>query len=170
MARKPLLWLLIPVFGIAALGSGWATIHYFPATKKVSASTTAECQSLRAFIVDREVQGKAIWQQYHSNVLQYKTGVGNQVRQVQLVTIIASQLVDVLQSDLAIYQEMFAHRACLVSSFDSQIESVISDTQMTIDFLRGQTQIQGQSFDPSAGVWNTDFYSSYETAINYLKP
>jgi hypothetical protein len=40
---------------------------------------------------------------------------------------------------------------------------------MTIDFLLGKTQIEGQSFDPTTGAWNTDFYDVYESATNYIK-
>ena len=107
--------------------------------------------------------------QYHSNVLQYKAGISDKTRNVQLVTIMADQVVKVLGSDLTIYQEMFKHRSCLKSDFNAQLEGTISDTQMTIDFLLGKTQIEGQSFDPTTGVWNTDFYNVYESATNYIK-
>ena len=88
---------------------------------------------------------------------------------MQLVTLMADQVVKVLSSDLIIYQEMFKYRSCLKSDFNAQLEATISDTQMTIDFLLGTTQIEGQSFDPTTGAWNTDFYDIYESATNYIK-
>lgn len=165
--KRPILWLLLPLFIAATVGSGWATIHYFPQGR--SSQVSQECQSLRTFILANELHGKVLWDQYHSNVLKYQTGLASNTRQVELVKTIASQVVNVLETDLVIYQEMFAHRACLTADFNDQIEGTISDTQLTIDFLRGATQIQGQSFDPTKGVWNSNFYDVYESATNYLK-
>jgi hypothetical protein len=167
--RRALLWLLVPIFSVLAVSSVWATIHFLPHSSSQSTSSSAECLQLQQFVMAEELNGKTIWTQYHSSVLQYKTGISDKARTVQLVTLMADQVVKVLNSDLIIYQEMFKHRACLKSNFDAQLEATISDTQMTIDFLLGKSQIQGQSFDPTTGAWNTDFYDIYESATNYIK-
>ena len=167
--RRALIWLLVPIFSVLALGSVWASIHFLPKSQSPTSSTSAECLQLRQYVMTEELNGKSLWTQYHSNVLQYKAGISDKTRNVQLVTLMADQVVKVLGSDLTIYQEMFKHRSCLKSDFNAQLEGTISDTQMTIDFLLGKTQIEGQSFDPTTGVWNTDFYNVYESATNYIK-
>ena len=171
--RKAALWLLVPVFSICAAGSIWATTYFLPLNLSqsgagTSTSSSAECLQLQQFVMSEELNGKSLWTEYHSNVLQYQAGISDKARNVQLVTLMADQIVKVLTSDLTIYQEMFRHRSCLKSDFNSQLEGTISDTQMTIDFLLGKTQIEGQSFDPTTGAWNTDFYNMYESATNYI--
>lgn len=167
--RKALLWLLVPVFSVLAVGSTWATVHFLPRSSSQTTSTSSECLQLQQFVMTEELNGKSLWTQYHSNVLQYKAGISDKARTVQLVMLMADQVVKVLNSDLIIYQEMFKNRTCLKSDFNAQLEGTISDTQMTIDFLLGKTQIEGQSFDPTTGAWNTDFYDVYESATNYIK-
>jgi hypothetical protein len=167
--RKALLWLLVPLFSVLAVGSAWATVHFLPRSSSQTTSTSPECLQLQQFVMREELNGKSLWTQYHSNVLQYKAGISDKARNVQLVTLMADQVVKVLSSDLIIYQEMFKYRSCLKSDFNAQLEATISDTQMTIDFLLGTTQIEGQSFDPTTGAWNTDFYDIYESATNYIK-
>ena len=150
-------------------GSVWATLNFLPKSSIETTSNSGQCLQLQQFVMSEEVNGKSIWTQYHSNVLQYKAGISDKARNIQLVTLMADQIVKVLSSDLIIYQEMFKNRTCLKSDFNSQLEATISDTQMTIDFLLGKTLIEGQSFDPTTGAWNTDFYDVYESATNYIK-
>ena len=75
--RKALLWLLVPVFSVLAVGSAWATVHFLPRSSSQTTSTSPECLQLQQFVMREELNGKSLWTQYHSNVLQYKAGISD---------------------------------------------------------------------------------------------
>lgn len=168
-STKPIYWLLLPVLLLLSAGSVWGTVHFYPGQNSPSDSQIQECIDLKSFVLNEELIGSKKWSVYHSDVLKYETGLSNKNRTIVLVRLIATEAIEVLQSDLRIYEEMALHTDCLLPDFKKQLASVTTDTQASIDFLLGQGEISGQMFDPNQGIWNTAFYDAYESAIKYLK-
>ncbi len=168
-STKPIYWLLLPVLLALSAGSIWGTLNFYPKQSASDMSKLSQCQNLRDFVISEEIIGQAKWGTYHSDVLKYKTGLSDQARTIALVKLIANEAIEVLQSDLRIYEEMDANRVCLTPTFEKNLSTVITDTQSSIDFLLGQGEISSQMFDPNQGTWNPAFYDAYESAVKYLK-
>jgi hypothetical protein len=80
----------------------------------------------------------------------------------------AGSVIVVLGHDLTIYKELEKFPKCVLRSKREQIPGLIEETQAAIDFLSGNTPIDGTYFDPKIGSWNATYYEEYLSAQEYL--
>lgn len=156
---NPALWILVPLSLLLALGSVWATFHFGPTGSKVYAQK--QCDSLKTFVLDEELAGKADWTIYKKQVSEYM-GINPQANRSKLVDSIATSAVKVLEHDLKIYERLNRFPACVLSTRKDELPALISETRTAIEYL-------SKSFDPTTGDWNTDFYADYMSATQFLK-
>lgn len=164
---RPALWILAPISIALAIGSVYGTFHFGPIGKP--SQTAIECSALADFITKEEGLGKTAWAKYRDLVAQYESLPNTSPNRVTIVESIAMSMVDVLGHDLAIYKEMDKFPACVKMDKRSDISGMITETESSINFLNGSEPINGAYFDPSSGTWNTDFYSEFVSALDFLK-
>lgn len=164
---KPIAWIFVPILLALAVAASWASYNYGPLGKP--APVNSACSDLKSFITSEESLGKSQWQQYRSLVTEYQ-GLGtSSTQRVPLVKEMAITVIDVLGHDLAIYKEMNKNQSCVLAAKRSEITTMITDTESAINFLNGSQSINGTYFNPDLGTWNTNYYSDYVTALDYLK-
>jgi len=112
--------------------------------------------------------GRASWNNYRDLVKEY-VALPQDSSPPPLVQEIAMTIVQVLTNDLSIYIEMNKNQGCLVVDRREQLPGVITETESAIKFLKGDGAIEGSFFDPQAGIWNTEYYSEFRSAQNFLK-
>ncbi|NDB07956.1 MAG: hypothetical protein EBX97_04640 [Actinobacteria bacterium] len=156
---SPALWILVPLSLIFAAGSIWATFHFGPTGSK--AYTKEQCDSLKTFILDEELAGKADWTIYKKQVGEY-LGLNPEVNRSTIVDSMATSVVKVLEHDLKIYERLNRFPSCLLSTRKDELPGLIDETRSAIEYLR-------ESFDSTTGEWNTDFYADYMSATQFLK-
>lgn len=164
---KPIAWIFVPIFLALAVASGWASYNYGPLGKP--APVNSACSDLKTFITGEESLGKSQWQQYRTLVTKFQGLGSTSTQRIPLVKQMAITVIDVLGHDLAIYKEMDKNQSCVLSAKRSQLATMITDTETAINFLNGSQPINGAYFNPDLGTWNTNYYSDYVTALDYLK-
>ncbi|MEN9542550.1 MAG: hypothetical protein RJB54_397 [Actinomycetota bacterium] len=159
-------WLALPILLAISIFAVWGTLHFGPIGKP--SQQALECQSVRELIVTEEVAGKAAWTQYRNLVDQYLGLAPESPDRITLVEEMAGSVIVVLGHDLTIYKELEKFPKCVLRSKREQIPGLIEETQAAIDFLSGNTPIDGTYFDPKIGSWNATYYEEYLSAQEYL--
>lgn len=156
---SPALWILVPLSLMLALGSIWATFQFGPTGSKDYLAK--QCDSLRTFILDEEIAGKADWTIYKQQVGQY-IDLDPAVNRTSIVESIVTSVVKVLEHDLKIYERMNKYPACVLSTRKDEVPTLLDETQTAIEYLK-------EGFSAETGEWNTDFYADYMSASQFLK-
>lgn len=153
------LWILVPLCLVLALGSIWGTFRFGPSGSK--AYLAKQCDTLKTFILDEEMAGKADWTIYKRQVSEY-LALDVEANRTSLVESMVTSVVKVLEHDLKIYERMNKYPSCLVESRKDELPTLLDETQSAIDYLN-------TSFSAETGEWNTDFYVDYISASEFLK-
>jgi TPR repeat protein/formylglycine-generating enzyme required for sulfatase activity len=132
------------------------------------AASDRDCANLRAFVVNEEKSGRAKWQQYRALTGRLDSLPRNSPQRSPLVRQIASTLIAVLSHDLNIYRQMARYPACVKPEIQQRIPSMISEAESFIGFLEGRQGLDGLYFDPNFSGWNSEYYSEYFTATDFL--
>lgn len=156
---NPALWVLVPLSLVFAVASVWGTFHFGPTGSK--AFINKQCDSLRTFILDEELAGKADWTVYKRQVGEY-LALDPESNRSSSVDSIVSSVVKVLQHDLKIYERLNKYPVCLLASRKDELPTLLDETRSAIDYLNG-------SFSAADGEWNADFYADYVSAAQFLK-
>jgi hypothetical protein len=156
---SPVLWILVPLSLALALAATWGTFHFGPTGSK--AYIEQQCESLKTFIIDEETAGKADWTIYKSQVGKYLQ-LDPATNRTETVDSIVTSVIKVLEHDLKIYERLDKYPACLLPSRKDELPTLLDETRNAIDYLSG-------TFSSAEGEWNTDFYSDYISAAQYLK-
>jgi hypothetical protein len=99
--------------------------------------------------------------------MSYAKGLPKSERPAKVIEIAASVTV-VLKSDLKIYRQMKKLPECLDSQFRKEMEEWITTTEEMIGYLEGESELEGNLFDPSEGFWDTTFYDAFYSAAENL--
>jgi hypothetical protein len=57
---------------------------------------------------------------------------------------------------------------CLDGEFRKEIQEWIVTTEEMIGYLKGESELDGNLFDPSEGFWDTSFYDAFYSAAENL--
>jgi hypothetical protein len=150
-----------------ALASIWGTFQFGPIGKPSRAAQ--ECADLKSFVISEEKVGKSDWEDYRELVTRYDTTAPSITDRAILVEDIATTVVRVLGHDLAIYKEMEKFSGCVKKEDRSNLPTMIAETESAINYLNGTEAIDGAFFNPELGNWNSNFYSEFVSALDYLK-
>lgn len=159
-------WLALPILLLLSTFAVWGTLHFGPIGKP--SQQALECQSVRELVVAQEVDGKAAWTQYRKLVDKYLSIAPDSPERIPLVEDMASSVIVVLGHDLTIYKELEKFPKCVLRSKREQIPGLIEETQAAINFLSGNTPIDGTYFDPKMGSWNATYYEEFLSAQEFL--
>ena len=164
---RPALWILVPVSLALSVASIWGTIQFGPIGKPSRAAQ--ECADLKSFVIAEEEVGRSDWDKYRELVTRYDASTPGATERALLVEDIAISIIKVLGHDLAIYKEMEKFTGCVKKDQRSTLPAMIAETESAINYLSGTEAIDGAFFDPKLGNWNSNYYSEFISALDFLK-
>ncbi len=168
--RRASTWIIVIALILGLSGIGWNLVDMRRSgseSKKDGKVAVRTCDDLREFITAEEDISYPLWKKYHREVMSYAKGLPKSERPAKVSEIAASVTV-VLKSDLKIYRQMKKLPECLDSEFRKEIQEWIVTTEEMIGYLKGESELDGNLFDPSEGFWDTSFYDAFYSAAESL--
>ena len=174
--RRVSTWIIVIALILGFAGIGWNLVDLRRSGSEARSDTSngsngkvvvRTCDDLREFITAEEEISYPLWKKYHREVMSYSKGLPKSERPAKVSEIAASVTV-VLRSDLRIYRQMKKLPECLDSEFRNEIQEWITTTEEMIGYLKGESELDGNMFDPSEGFWDTSFYDAFFSAAENL--
>ncbi len=168
--RRASTWFIVVALILGFSGIGWNLVDLRESgseSKKDGKVAVRTCDDLREFILAEEDISFPLWKKYHREVMSYAKGLPKRERPAKVSEIAASVTV-VLKSDLKIYRQMKKLPECLDAQFRKEVEEWITTTEEMIGYLEGESELEGNLFDPSEGFWDTTFYDAFYSAAENL--
>jgi hypothetical protein len=168
--RRVSTWIIVFALILGFAGIGWNLVDIRRSGSEAKSDgkvTVRTCDDLREFITAEEDISFPLWKKYHREVISYEKGLPKNERPAK-VSEIAASVTEVLKSDLKIYQQMKKLPECLDSEFRKEIQEWITTTEEMIGYLKGESELDGNLFDPSEGFWDTTFYDAFYSAAENL--
>lgn len=163
-----MVWIMVVALVLGAIGIGWSVVRFQDRKPSEESTAIVTCDDLREYILGEEELSLPLWKEYHKKVIAYSRGLPKSERPAKVREIAASVTL-VLKSDLRIYREMRKLPQCLTSEFRSQVDEWTMTTKDMISYLAGSKKIDGESFDPEEGFWDTTFYDAFYSATDNLE-
>ena len=169
--RRATIWVMVVALVLGFSGIGWNVLSLHDRERenrpKNQEVAIVNCDELRSFIVAEEEISFPLWKKYHRQSMAFAKGLPKEERAAEVERIADSVRV-VLESDLRIYRQMKKLPECLEEEFRSDIQEWIGTTEEMIAYLKGEGEIEGESFDPTEGFWDTSFYDAFYSATDNL--
>jgi len=132
-----------------------------------------DCKRLKTRVVNQDKIGRDYWNRYQDAVAEYSKLESlpysyNRSRRINgQVQVIARLMIQVLRSDIAIYQDMLKHKKCLEDP--KHIERVLGQGRVDLGFFGGSRPDPKGVYIKDYYSFNTDYYSDYVDASIHLK-